>query len=239
MGSPSYSTVEELRAEMNLDGTGDDATLERLLNAAERKINNLCNRPDGFVADTSASARYYEGSGKAWQRIHECVAVSAVAVKDAVSDDEDSYTSWTIGVVGTTTEADCFPARGHPKRPDFTLPAACGKPFTLLVMGISGDYSTFIGGEWSHRPGFRPLSQYETGTPTVQVTARWGYSATVPDDIKTATIMQAARWYKRLQSAMADSVAGPDMGQLFYRQTLDPDIKGILSDGRYIKPSIG
>lgn len=236
---PVYANVIELREEMNLDSATDDATLVRILDAAERKINNFCNRPDGFITDALASIRYFQGSGKPWQRISECLLIAQVAVKDSPSDDEDDYTNWTVGIVGTTTEADCFPARGHPKRPDFTLPAICNKPFNLLVIAPNGNYPTFTGGEWTRKPGFRPLSLHNWGTPTVKVTARWGYSATVPDDIKIATIMQAARWYKRLQSAMADSVASAEMGQLFYRQTLDPDIKGILVDGRYVKPAIG
>ena len=234
----SYATVEELRADMNMTGTGDDATLERILDAATKKIDTLCKRPDGFVADTSASARYYVGSGEPTQWIDECVSVTAVAVKDSSSEDEDSYTSWTIGIVGTTTSADCFPARGSKKRPDYRTPAQTGKPYTMLVIGANADYSYFTGGGWTGRGGFRRALTYR-GLPTVQVTAKWGYASSVPADIKTACIMQAARWYKRLQSAMADATASVDLGQLLYMQQLDPDIAGILLDGGYVKKARG
>jgi len=75
--------------------------------------------------------------------------------------------------------------------------------------------------------------------PTVQITARWGFATEVPIDIKEAAIMQAARWYKRLQSAMADVLASGELGQLLYRKSLDPDIRRLLVDGRYVKPVVG
>ena len=230
----AYATVPELRAEMNLESTSDDATLQRLLNAAERKINRHCNRPDGFEADAAASARYYVGGGLSYQRIDECVEVTAVAVKDSPSDDEDSYTAWTVGTVGTTTEADVFPATGDPERPYYN-----DTPYTLLVIGANASYDHFVSGEYTHRGGFRPATLVKRGVTTVEVTARWGYSASVPDDIKEATIMQSARWYKRLQSAMADVAGSLDVSELrLYTRKLDPDIAGILVDGRYVKPMI-
>lgn len=231
---PIYANVIQLRAEMNLRGSKDDATLGRLLDAAEAAINRKCNRPDGFVADASASARYYRGNGKSWLYIDECIAVSGVAVKDSPSDDEDSYEAWVVGTVGTTTEADVFPFSGDHEDPDFN-----SLPYNGLLIGSNADYATFTSGDYTHRGGFRPSFLIRRGVPTVEVTARWGFAATVPNDIMEATIMQAARWYKRLQSAMADATASADMGQLLYRQKLDPDIAGILLDGRYVKPTVG
>lgn len=233
----AYANPEELKAEIG-QVNEDDTVLGRLLDAAEVKINNLSNRPDGFVADATATARYYKGSGTPVLRIHECVEVTAVAVKDSPSDDEDSYTAWTVGIVGTTTEADVFPARGDKEDPDFTLPAYCGRPYDLLVIGANADYSYFTGGKFVGRGGFRPSDTTARGLPTVKVTAKWGYAATVPADIKEACIMQASRWYKRLRSAMADTLASADLGQLLYVQKLDPDIAGIILDGRYVRPAI-
>jgi len=182
----------------------------------------------------AANARYYVGSGKSFQWIDECVSVTAVAVKDSASDDEDSYVAWTVGTVGTTTEADVFPATGDPAMPDYMA-----TPHTLLVVGANGDYSTFTGGGFTSRGGFRPLTTVSRGLPTVEVSGRWGYATTVPDDIKEACLMQAARWYKRFQSAMSDTLASAELGTLLYRQSLDPDIRRLLVDGRYVKPTVG
>jgi hypothetical protein len=233
----AYATAIELMAEIGQENADDD-TLDRLLSAAERKINNTCLRPDGFLADTEASARYYKGSGTPVQRVHEFTELSAVAVKGSSSDDEDDYTSWTVGIIGTTTEADVFPARGDAEYPDFTLPSVCGYPFDLLVIGSNGDYNQFTDGSRVSSRGWRSDDRIKRGLPTVEVTAYWGFAATVPPDIKEATIMQAARWYKRLRSGMADSLASTDLGQLLYTLKLDPDIASILLDGRYVRPAL-
>ncbi len=186
------------------------------------------------MADITASARYYVGSGNTIQHIHECVAISAVAVKDSASDDEDSYEAWVLGTVGSTTDADVFPASGDPQAPDYN-----STPYRFLVIGANGAYSIFPSGSYTTRGGFRPMGSRTRGVTTVSVTARWGYADIVPDDIRTACIMQAARWYKRLQSSMGDTAASTEFGQLLYRQALDPDIRLILEAGRYVKPAIG
>lgn len=148
----ALATVSELKQDINLIDTDGKwtATLQRLLDAAERLILRTCNRPEGFVASASA-ARYYCGSGKPIQWIDEAAAITAVAVKDSPSDDEDSYTTWTLGAVGTTTDADCFPASGSPDDPDFYR-----TPYTFLVIGANGAYSNFTSGSFTSRAGFRP-----------------------------------------------------------------------------------
>jgi hypothetical protein len=232
----AYATVAQFKAEINLLDTSETwtATITRLLDTATRNIDRFCNRPDGFTADDTASAHYYVGSGKPYQLVDDFVELSAVAVKDSASDDEDEYTAWTIGTLGTTAEADVFAATGDPKFPDYVT-----TPYTMLVVGANGDYAIFTSGEYSFKAGFRPYTTVPGGVPTVKVTAKWGYATETPADIVEACIMQAARWFKRLQSAMSDTLASGDMGTLMYTQSLDPDIKRILVDGRYVKPMTG
>ena len=227
MADTDYATLVELKARINKTGSGDDTPLQALLNAAALTIDNFCNRPDGFVADSSASARVYTGSGGAIQRIDECSTVSAVAVKSSAT--ASSYTAWTTD--------DYIEFGGDPKRPDFQ-PTVKGKPYTALMIKPGGDYSHFTSGEYSSLQGFKPDFTVTRGVPTVQVTAKWGYASTVPLPIKEATITQAARWYKRGQSAWADTVGNPDLGQLMYRKKLDPDIELMLVSGRFVKPAL-
>jgi len=229
-----YATVAEAKAEAEITDTDHDTVLGRLLDGAARMIDRYCRRPDGFVADGTASARYYPGSGTAIQWIDECAAVSGVAVKDSASDDEDDYTSWTLGTIGSTTEADVFPATGDPRRPDYNR-----TPYTFLVIGPNGDYNYFTGGRYVGPRGFRPEPASRRDVSTVEITAKWGYATEVPPDIKEATIMQAIRWYKRLQTGMSDAVGSPDLGQILYRQRLDPDVALILSMGGYRRQTVG
>jgi len=212
-----YATVGEVKAEAEITDSDHDTILGRLLDAAASTIDRFCRRPDGFVAVSTATARYYAGSGGPVQWIDECTSVSAVAVKDSATDDEDDYTTWTPGTIGTTTGADVFAATGDPRRPDYNR-----TPYKFLIVGPNGDYSHFT-----------------KGFSTVKVTAKWGYATTVPDDIKEATIMQAVRWYKRLQSGMSDAVGSPDLGQIMYRQKIDPDVALILSAGGHRRQTVG
>jgi len=194
------------------------------LDAAAARVDTYCGRESGmFVADSTASARTFVGSGSPVQRIPECAEISAVAVKDSIT--ASSYTSWD--------STDYISARGDPKDPDFN-----NTPYTLLVCAADGDYSSFLSGRWSWKGGFRPdPEQYrQRGYPTVQVTAKWGYATTVPDTIKLATVMVAVRWYKRLQSGMSDTLASGELGQMLYTMRLDPDVEGMLKDSGFKRP---
>jgi hypothetical protein len=203
----AYASLAEFKADMNKTTTGDDAVLVRLLDAATRNIDRYCNRPDGFVAVTTATARTYPGNNKSWLRIDECISVSGVRMKSSATS---SYE--------TLAATDYMTATGDERFPDYN-----GSPITAIRTDPNGDYTIW----------------YRDGTyPTIEITARWGYASTAPHDIKTACIMQATRWYKRLQSAMTDSTATAEVGMLMYTQSLDPDIKRLLVDGRYKRPVI-
>ena len=230
----AYCTTAMVKDSMQKTDVTDDALIARIITGAERKINQFCKRPDGFEADAAASARYYRGSGKAYQLIDECVEISAVAVKDAPSDEE--YEAWDSPTTNMAGDGDWFAGSGDPDEPDYN-----SLPYTLLFVDPNGDQSWFTG----ETPQMRKRGRARRGidllarVPTVKVTAKWGYSVAVPDDIVEACIMQTARWYKRLQGAMADSLASADLGGLLYVQQLDPDIAGILIDGRYVRIATG
>jgi hypothetical protein len=204
----AYGTLTALKRYLEKTDTGDDTALNSLMAAASTAIDRYCKRPDGFIALSTATARTYVGSGKAYQMIDECTSITAVAVKDSI--DETTYTTWA------TTDYD--KAAGGAESPDFNR-----TPYTVLFVKPDGDYSTFTSGRMGR-----------IRAPTVQVTAKWGYAVSCPDEIETATMMQAARWWKRLQGAMADSLASPDMGMLMYLKQLDPDIQQILIGGGYV-----
>jgi len=230
----AYCTVAELKSSMQKTDATDDVLLGRIIEGAERKINRFCNRPDGFEADAVASARYYKGSGKAYQLIDECVEITVVAVKDAISDDD--YTIWDNPTTMFAGNGDWYPGTGDPDNPQFNE-----LPYTIVFVDPNGDQSWFTGEDGAMRKRGREVrgTSLLARVPTVRVTAKWGYSVAVPDDIQEACIMQSSRWYKRLQSSMADTLASADLGQLLYVQQLDPDIAGILLDGRYVKPGVG
>ena len=62
----------------------------------------------------------------------------------------------------------------------------------------------------------------------VKVTGIFGYSLTPPADVNLACKIQAMRWYMRGKQAFQDSGVSANMGQMFYVQALDPDVKTLL-----------
>lgn len=221
-----YCSVAEVKAQVGKTGSDADTILTAMVTAASRAIDNFCNRPDGFVATSTASARVYAGEGRSWQRIDECTEISLVAVKASPTD--SSYTSWA------TTDWIAF--KGDPERPNFNA-----TPYDAVMCSAVGNYSIFTSGFFSTKQGFRPDPDYEykRGVPTIQITAKWGYATTVPAAIKQAAITLCARWWKRGESAWSDVLASGELGQLLYRKELDPDVKMMLVAGRYVRPAIG
>jgi hypothetical protein len=179
-----------------------------MIAAAEEAINNYCNRPDGFEALTTATARLYSGSGLDHIWIDECVEVTAVAVKDSPTD--SALVTWAT--------TDWIGFSGDPEWPNFNK-----LPYAGIKIRIdTGDYSYF------------PKSSY----PVAQITAKWGYAVTVPEAIKQACITQVARWAQRAKSGWADAVGSDMTGTLAYKKVLDPDVQLLLKSGRYFRPTI-
>lgn len=70
-------------------------------------------------------------------------------------------------------------------------------------------------------------------SPLVQVTAKWGWP-TVPDEIKAATLLVAARLYRRKGSP--EGVSGSPETGLTYVSRYDPDYDWLIAS--YVKPVI-
>lgn len=70
---------------------------------------------------------------------------------------------------------------------------------------------------------------------SVKITGPWGFSTSVPEPIKEATIIQVMRWFKRGQQGFADTGAIIELGQLRYTSKLDPDVELILEQPGYMR----
>jgi hypothetical protein len=89
--------------------------------------------------------------------------------------------------------------------------SALGLPINRLIADWNGDKSIF--------PDYRKA---------VKVTGQFGYSATAPEDIKTACKIQTMRWFRRSKQAWADASSNAQTGELIYAQSLDPDVRELL-----------
>ncbi len=222
-----YATVAELVARLGTPLTGKDDLILALLTASSRQVDNFCNRAeDGFVAPAATVARIFTGTGKRWLDFgqYEAFSVTAVGMKLAVTD-----TTFTALVA-----ADWRAFRGNPQRPNFNR-----TPFHGIQVTLAGDYGRFLDGRVSGLPGFPLLdgeeNVSEVGEPTVEVTGRWGFNDTVPPEIREATIMIAARWFKRGEGAWSDALASADFGIMLFRKKVDPDVEAVLTLGRYVR----
>lgn len=70
----------------------------------------------------------------------------------------------------------------------------------------------------------------------VQVTATWGWPA-VPGAVKKATLILAARLYKRRDSAEG-ILGGGEFGAVRVGTRLDPDVQALLSTYRKMRPTL-
>jgi len=219
----SYATVDELLT--RLEGqTEIDADVyeayQKIIAAYSAKIDELCRRPDGFVATTTATARHLMGTGTYYIEIPECIEVTAVAVKD--SYDDTVFTSWTAPSSQVTGDGDYYPIAGTPGRPTFDR-----TPYTYLVVDPNGEYNHFTKAIY---------------LPTVKVTAKRGYAATAPYQIREATLAEAAKFIKRFQGGMDVRLASADLGVMIEsaRQSgLTREVKELLVESMFVLPLYG
>lgn len=216
-----YANTDQLAIRMQLLSTPTVDQLEMLneiLSAASRSIDRTCGMSDdAFLATDEATTRYFPSNGKKYLRIPESTEIVFVAVKDSIS--ADTYTTWVTPTTPMAGDGDWVPSTGEAVRPTYGV-----LPYTLLIIDTNGNYNSFLGGG---------------SVSMVAVTAYWGHSDIVPDDIREACLMQSVRWYKKFQAAMSSRGASADLGEIIYRKSLDSDIRQILIEGRWVIPFYG
>lgn len=223
-----YTTVQQVRATIGsiVSNTADNV-IDRLITAVSRQIDRKCNRPDGFVAASTATERFYAGSGTPVLYIDEAAAITAVAGKSSPSDAD--YTAWAA--------TDWIAFSGSAERPNYNR-----APYNGLMTLPGGNYAWWASGGAPYRSGFRPhiddVMTSSRGLPTVRVTAKWGYALIVPPDIENATIIAVARLFKRGEGGFSDLLASGDFGALAVRAASAPEVDEILREGRYIRPMV-
>lgn len=232
--SVQYASVDELRAMVELPVTKYDVILGVALDAAARLIDYVCNRAeDGFVALETATAREFVGTGLSFIHVSEFVELTGVGYKTSTRD--TSYTTLAVSYARGFS--------GSVRTPQFHSP-----PYRSVGLLPTAPISTFIDGRLEELPrvgaGMGLISSdinLDIGSglqavPTVQITARWGYSDSLPPQIKMATLGQAARWFQRGRAMWADATAQNDFAALLYKRVMDPDIELMLKTGRLIRP---
>lgn len=228
-----YCSAAEIRAAMDMNNKDDDAMLNVIAEAVSRMIDgHLGYQHDGFLASATASIREYAGSGTRWMWIDPCIEITGIRMKNSISDAD-----FDIDLL--TTDYRGF--RGDPSTPGTVRFNAL--PYHGLMMTSSSSHGRWLYGAFADSARYfyndRDADLSFNFEPTVEITGKWGYAATVPAPIKQAAIMQSERVYKRQQGGMADALLSPEMGMSRFLSELDKDVKVFLNHSRLKRPRLG
>jgi hypothetical protein len=200
-----YCTLAELREHMGDTGTTlTTGVAERAIEAASRAIDRHCGR--WFYQEAAVSVRVYRPDDpyEAW--VNDISTATGLVIKTDSGDNTYS-TTW-----------DTADYQLEPLNADIVGSGSTVQPYAWWRI-VAVDDKTF------------PVSNFR---PTLQVTARYGWSA-VPDDVQGACLIKAAALYERRNSP--GGVAGVDGFGVVRVSRYDPDVIELL--GPYCRMHVG
>jgi len=190
----AYATLADVKRNLSITDSVDDALLELCITSASRAIDNMTERT--FFQTTAT--RVFIPDDSFFCPIDDLYTLTTLKT----ADDADQEYDITWGVKDRQLE----PLNG-----------------------------TINGTEWPYT-GIRAVGDYLFPTvgseATVQVTGVFGWPS-VPTAIEQATILQAARYFKRSDSPMG--VAGFDAMGVVRLSNVDPDIYTLLEPYKKIR----
>jgi hypothetical protein len=196
---PDYATTAELKAHLRVTDTDDDTPIAAAIAAASRAIDDECHRQFGVVSPAVARTYSYD----------HCLYIDGRPALPI--DDLSSSTGLVVAIDEDDTEA-------------YATTLTNGTDFTLWPYNASLD-----GKPWTHLLTRGPSAyRFPTYPNSIRVTGLFGWLS-VPPVVKTACLIQAARFFVRRDAAFG--VAGsPEAGsELRLLDRLDPDVALLLT----------
>lgn len=201
----AYCTVQDVRDFLSDTSSNLTASvLELAINAASRAVDRYCARR--FWRDATATTRVYQPNDARVVWTDDISTTSGLVVASDPGGDGTYDTSWTI-----STDFQVEPLSS-----DIVAGGDTVTPYAFWRLAAVGSRVAW------------PVSSL--GFPSVQVTARFGWSA-VPDDIKMATILRAVGLFRRKDAPFGIAGFGELGGMRIARQ--DPDVAALLNP--YVK----
>jgi hypothetical protein len=201
MAHTQYVDKDDLKAYIGLTGTAQDNNIDTAIDSACRLIDSICGRK--FSQDESVVVKTFTPKSSIYLDTPDISTTTGLIVK---LDDNDDGTFETTLILNT----DYIVEPTNPRVIKITGGTTYYEPYNKI---------TILDTRSSER--FDPSIKNN-----IEITAKWGYSA-VPEDIKTATLIQALRYFKRKDTPFntyGDINTG--VSELFSR--LDPDVQTIL-----------
>lgn len=199
-----YCTLAQVKAALRITDTVDDTLLEGSVESASRLIDGYCNR--SFWNQGSAT-RVYTSRDPYFCMVDDFTTL--YTLKSSVLTPGVFDVTWNLPS-GTATPVDVQL-----------------EPLNAIIEGSAWSYDRLraVG-----RYFFPTLSTNYGQQALVQVTANWGWSS-VPKVVEQATIIQASRLYKRLDSPLGVAGFG-DMGVMRVSRAIDPDVAMLVDPYR-------
>ena len=207
MAHTQYVDKDDLKAYIGLTGTAQDNNIDTAIDSACRLIDSICGRK--FSQDESVVVKTFTPKSSIYLDTPDISTTTGLIVK--LDDNDDGTFETTL-----TLNTDYIVEPTNPRVIKIASGTTYYEPFNKR---------TILDTRSSER--FDP-----TIKNNIQITAKWGYS-TVPEDIKTATLIQALRYFKRKDTPFntyGDINTG--VSELFSR--LDPDVQTILKGHKKI-----
>lgn len=196
---PDYCTLAELKAQVRVTDSADDAAFAAAITAASRAIDHECGRQFGAV--TPAAARTYTQDCEYY--LDGCAALPIFDLSSAsgliVALDDSDLGTWPTTLT-VNTDYRLWPYNA----------VADGKPYTHLLTRTTSAYS------W---PAY---------SNAIKVTGLWGW-ASVPAVVSSACLIQAARFFVRRDAAFGIAGSPEMGNELRLLKALDPDVGLLLS----------
>lgn len=162
-----YTTLAALKTSLGISDSTDDTELELAVEAASRQIDAHCGRGRKFWQDGTVVARVYRPAQAKVVVVDDISTLTGLVVKVDTSDDGTFDTTLTI-----STDFQVEPVNAAAEYPVL--------PWTQIRL-LDGTMSSF--------------TRLASGRPSVQVTAKFGWSA-VPEAVERATVIQARNIFK-------------------------------------------
>lgn len=198
-----YTDLTTFKAYMGITVSTLDSLCESAINAASRLVDGYCQRR--FWLDSVAVARTFTPKAMTYLDLDGDIgSITGFVLKTDASGDGTFETTWAA------TDYQLLPVGAATAYPE-------AKPWTAL-RGVGTRTFPWMASTWL------------THMDRVQVTALWGWPAT-PDAVKQATLIKAARLFRRKDSP--EGIAGfGDFGPVRISRSEDPDVMSLLDPYR-------
>lgn len=199
-----YATLAEVKASLRITDSVDDTLLELAIESASRSIDEFAGRV--FYSQGSA-VRFFAAESAEFVAIDDLISISELATSSGSNNEFDLV--WTGYNAGSPVDYQLEPLNNSAATDGVVQP----------VTGIRSRITY----------SFPVLGQ----VALVRVTGTWGWSA-IPTAIKQATVIQAARYFKRNDSPLG-VLSAPDLGYIRVGSRLDPDVEMMISGYRRVR----